>query len=104
MYSIRLSDGTMIEGLTASGNYFVSDERVTDRLTGKLHGVNIICTEPEEYAMIQTGEHEHMKLEHEMTRDGKYMFLLLDVSKAEIEKARLEANIEYLAMMTGVEL
>lgn len=104
MYSIRLPDGTMIEGLKASGNYFVSESPVTDKLKGKLNGVTIKCIEAEEYSMIEPGEHEHMKLAHEMMMDGKYMFLLLDVSAEEIEKARLEANIEYLAMMTEVEL
>ena len=33
-----------------------------------------------------------------------YWFVLRDISKAEMEKIKMQSDIEYIAMMAGVEL
>ena len=34
----------------------------------------------------------------------EYWFVLRDISKAEMEKIKMQSDIEYIAMMAGVEL
>ena len=104
MYTIRLNDGTEIQASGANGNHFVADERFdTGIFAGKLNGVQVIC-DGEDDPLGMAGTHDHMKLANEMMYQGKFHFLLLDIPQEEIDKAKLEGNIEYIAMMTGVEL
>ncbi len=103
MYTIRLSDGTTVKAQGINGNYFVCDEKFdTGIFAGKLNGVTISCDDEDILGVV--GSHEHMRLEHEMMFEGKFLFLLLDIPQEEIYRAKLDGNIEYLAMMTGVEL
>lgn len=103
MYSITLQNGNIIDGLSVSGNYFAAEKEFdTSIFTGNLNGVKISCTDTDEVGI--TGTHEHMRLAHQFMLDGKFLFLLRDIPQAEIDKAQNRADIEYLAMMTGVEL
>jgi len=36
--------------------------------------------------------------------DGEYWFVLLDVPESELRRLKMQSDLEYLAMMTGVEL
>ena len=48
---------------------------------------------------------EAIKSEKGLTPMGKeYWFVLRDISKAEMEKIKMQSDIEYIAMMAGVEL
>ena len=36
--------------------------------------------------------------------DEEYWFVLLDVPESELRRLKMQSDLEYLAMMTGVEL
>ena len=94
-----------------NGNNFVSKKEITaDTFRGKLSKVTITGdAEADEAGLI--GTHRHMELvqiahytqaTHGM-EDG-YYFVLRDIPAAEFEALRNRGDIDYIAMMTGVEL
>ena len=108
---ITLADGTQLSGLELNGNNFVSKTEVTEEtFRGKLGKVVISGNaEADESGLI--GEHEHMELvqiahytqaTHSMP-DGWY-FVLRDIPPDELERLQARGDIDYIAMMTGVEL
>lgn len=103
MISITLSDGSKLEGLGVNGTYFTSDEAIDlDAIKSKLNGVTISGTD--ENNMPVSGTYEHMRVGHSMTWKGKFLFSLKEIAPEELEMIQLKANIEYLAMMTEVDL
>ena len=109
--TITLADGTQLSGLGMNGNNFISPVEVTEEtFRGKLGKVVISGNaETDEAGLI--GEHEHMELvqiahytqaTHGLA-DGWY-FVLRDIPAAELERLQARGDIDYIAMMTGVEL
>jgi len=103
-YKITLSDGTIIDNLELNGNNFVSRTPLTAaNFAGKLAHVTIEGPE-DGYGLV--GEHGPMMLAENRVQgwpDG-YYFVLLDIPPAELERRQTRGDIEYIAMMTGVEL
>lgn len=102
MYKIKLSDGSVINNLTMNGNNFVSEtELIEADFTGKLSPV--IITDPdgnEEY-------HENMELVQVVNTDytdGKWYFVLRDLTEDELWRAKMQGDMLYLSMMTDIEL
>lgn len=58
--------------------------------------------------VISDGEneetHDNMKLIQITHVDEEYWFVLLDVPESELRRLKMQSDLEYLAMMTGVEL
>ena len=58
--------------------------------------------------VISDGEveetHNNMELVQITPMGEEYWFVLRDISKAEMEKIKMQSDIEYIAMMAGVEL
>ena len=58
--------------------------------------------------VISDGEteetHDNMKLVQITQADGEYWFVLLDIPETELRRLKMQSDLEYLAMMTGVEL
>lgn len=101
-WKITLSDGTTIENLELNGNNFVSEKEITaDMFTDKLSKVTI---EGKENGQDVKQEYEHMELVQIVKYDDGYYFVLRELSADEIDKIKTKADIEYLAMMTDVEL
>ena len=106
-YSVTLSNGNVLSGLQVSGTCFVSKTPVSAEMfsdwNGKLSisGSRDAGQEPCPY---EVGEHEHMGLDRVFTVDGEWYFYLTEPSAEELEKLKTQADIEYIAMMTGVEL
>ena len=97
-YTITLSDGTRIENLEMNGNNFVSDVKLSHELfKDKLYSVKISDGEKEEL-------HSNMELIQLIEFDNKYLFIIQDIPKEKLDRLKLEADIAYLAMMTGVKL
>ena len=110
-FTITLADGTQLTGLELNSNNFVSSKEVTeDTFRGKLSKVTITGdTEADDYGLI--GEHKHMELisvAHYTQavhgcKDG-YYFVLRDIPHTELERLQTRGDIDYLAMMTGINL
>ncbi|MBQ7544943.1 MAG: hypothetical protein IJT02_08370 [Synergistaceae bacterium] len=110
-FTVTLADGTQLSGLGLNGNNFVSKKEVTaDTFRGKLSKVIIEGdAEADEAGLI--GTHHNMELVQiahytqatHGCEDG-YYFVLREIPAAELEALRNRGDIDYIAMMTGVEL
>lgn len=97
-YRIVLADGTEIGGLRMNGNNFVSDVPVDEAVfDGNLTPVTI-------YHGLIPEIHEHMELVQVTKMKNEYWFVLRDISKSELDAMQVHADIDFLAMMTDVEL
>ncbi len=72
---------------------------------GKLSHVTITGTDNTGMADLNVlGEHYHMELVHIMQYGAEYWFVLRELSQAELEKAKMQSDIAYMSMMTGIDL
>lgn len=102
MYVITLSDGTVIADLSKNGDMYISQTPIDPSI------FDFNCSP----VIINNGDyeeiHEHMALIsiYDEDNDGvpECWFALRDVPTEELEKIKMQSDIEYLAMMTGVEL
>lgn len=99
IYKITLADGTVIENLKMNGNNFISLLPVTE----DMFAYNCSCV------TINDGEndvvHENMELvQITEPETGVYWFVLRDISAQELAQMKMQSDIEYIAMMSGVEL
>ena len=97
-YSIALADGTVLDNLRLNGNNFISKIPVDPALfNGNCSPVVISDRKVEE-------THENMELVQVTTYQDEYWFILRDLTSAELEKMKMQSDIEYIAMMAGIEL
>lgn len=100
-FKITLADGTQLKNLKLSGNNYISKVKITeDDFKGKLSKITI------ENETDKTSEElEHMELVQILDYGDKgYYFVLRQLSADEIDKLKMQGDIEYLAMMTNVDL
>lgn len=98
VYTVTLSDGTELTDLRLNGNNFVSDEPISkEQFEFNCSPVTI-----SDGAITET--HENMELVHLQIIDGKWYFVLLDVPPEELWKRKVTADMQYMSMMTEVEL
>ncbi len=98
IYKITLADGTEIGNLRINGNNFISKTPI-DAMSfeGNCSPITINDGENEEI-------HEHMELVQITPVGEDYWFVLRDLSSTELEKIKMQSDIEYVAMMAGVEI
>lgn len=102
-WKITLADGTKLENLSLNGNNFVSENEITeDIFEGNLLKVKIEGINEEGQEIIE--EHNHMELIQIAQYDDGYYFALRDLTDEELEKMKMQSDIEYLAMMSDVDL
>lgn len=98
MYKVILADGTVIDNLKLNGNNFISHEVIDPNI------FNGNCSP----VMISDGTrediHDNMELVQITNTNDEYWFILRDISLAELGQLKLQSDIEYVAMMSGVEL
>ena len=100
MYKIILSDNTTLTDLNKNGDNFIANFYITeDVFKNKLSPVTII---DEDEDTEET--HEHMKLLQLKPYGNSYWFVLADITPEELNQMKIRADIDYLAMMTDVEL
>lgn len=97
-YKITLADGTEINNLKLNGNNYISTEPIDSSIfEGNCSPV-----------IINDGTHEelhgNMELIQVIEVNSEYWFILRDLSSEELAQINIRSDIEYLAMMTGVEL
>ena len=98
-YSITLADGTELSSLALNGNNFIS----TVPLNESTFRDN--CSP----VVISNGEtsvtHENMELVQVVQQfPGEWWFVLRDLSQEELVRMKTQSDIEYIAMMAGIEL
>lgn len=97
-YKITLSDGTVIDNLKLNGNNFISNEIIDPMLfNGNCSPVVISEGTNEEI-------HDNMELVQITQVNGDYWFVLRDIAISELKQLKLQSDIEYMAMMAGIEL
>ena len=105
-FTITLADGTQIAGLELNGNNFISKTEIKhETFKGKLSHVTITGDADKDEAGL-IGEHTNMELircEHDAGLGG-YAFVLRDIPAAELEKVKMQGDIAYLSMMSGIDL
>ena len=93
--TIALSNGTELTGLELNGNNYISKEALTEEtFNDGLSPVAINGEVHAQMALVQCIQHE----------DGRTWFILRDVTAEEAAQAKLRADIDFLALMTNVEL
>ena len=100
-FKITLADGTQLKNLKLSGNNYISKVKITeDDFEGKLSKITI------ENETDKTSEElEHMELVQILDYGDKgYYFVLRQLSADEIDKLKMQGDIEYLAMMTNTDM
>lgn len=103
IWKITLADETVIENLTLNGNNFVSEVEITEN-TFKNNLSKVIIEGINEEGQTVKEEHKHMELVQIVKYDDGYYFVLRDLSQDEINKMKMQADIEYLAMMSDIDL
>ena len=96
-----MADGTQLKNLKLSGNNYISKVKITeDDFKGKLSKITI------ENETDKTSEElEHMELVQILDYGDKgYYFVLRQLSADEIDKLKMQGDIEYLAMMTNTDM
>lgn len=102
IWKITLSDGTQLKNLRLNGNNYISEAELTeDDFKGKLSKVTI---EGSEDSQEIKQEYEHMELVQIVHREDGYYFVLRELSEAELKERKMQGDIEYLAMMTDIDL
>jgi len=98
IYAITLADGTEIQNLRMNGNNFISDIPIDASIfEGNCSPVMISADNNNEV-------HESMELVQITPVGEEYWFVLRDLTESELEKIKMQSDIEYVAMMTGVEI
>lgn len=98
LYTITLADGTEISNLRLNGNNFISDTPVDSEIFDENCSPVVISDGDNEET------HANMELVQVTPVGTEYWFVLRDISEEELEKIRNRSDLEYIAMMTGVEL
>ena len=98
IYKITLTDGTVLDNLRLNGNNYISDTELTeDTFLGNLGRVTINDGEKDTV-------YENMDLVQIVKYDNEYWFILRTMTKKELQDIKNRSDIDYIAMMTDVEL
>ena len=94
-YTVTLSDGSKLEGLTLNGNNFISSTPVAEaQFDGKLKSVTITDSDGVEE------KHENMFLvQVTHPSDAEWWFILADKTEDQIKQEQLEQSIANLTDM-----
>lgn len=98
VYSIKLSDNTVISGLRLNGNNYISDKEIKkNQFAGKLSPVEISDG-------VTVEVYNHMELVQLSKYDDEHWFILRELSTKEVADRQLRADVDFMAMMTDIEL
>ena len=97
-FSIIMADGASIDNLKLNGNNFISSTKITEDQFSDLDGVIIAGSDGSQEV------HDHMALVQIVKVGKEYWFVLRDLGEAELVQMQMQANIEYIAIMSDIEL
>ena len=97
-YKITLENGTTLSDLRVNGNNFISESPVSMEIfLDNCSPVTINDGNKDEI-------HDHMECVQVTQIGSEYWFVLRDLSPDELFKMKVQSDIEYLAMMSEIEL
>ena len=98
-YTIILPDGTVLDNLTCNGSNYISSVRVNadDDCFQNCSPLIIRCGDTEEV-------HEHAALVHVTKYGEEYWLAFRDISAEELMAEKLRSDLDYIAMMTDIDL
>lgn len=98
IYKVTLADGTVIDNLKLNGNNYISEKELSaDMFLGNLGTVTINDGEKDVV-------YENMTLVQLAKYNDEYWFILRTMTKKELQEIKNRSDIDYIAMMTDVEL
>jgi hypothetical protein len=97
---LTLADGTTIENLRLNGNNFVSEEKIDESIfeDNLTHVTATNSNGDVEY------EFNNAELVQQVHYDDGWYFVLRELSAAELRELAIDAKIDYIAMMTDVDM
>lgn len=98
IYKITLADGTILNDLRLNGNNFISTYPIDADTFAYNCAPVVITTDGVDDV------HENMELIQVTQMNDKYWFVLRDIPVAELTRIKMQSDIEYIAMMAGIEL
>ena len=102
LWKITLSDGTKIENLRLNGNNFISEAKITENdFRGKLSKVIFEGKVEGKDFKQECNNMELVQIAH--YEDG-YYFVLREIPQEELNKLKMQSDIEYLAMMSDIDM
>nr|DAW94711.1 MAG TPA: hypothetical protein [Bacteriophage sp.] len=108
-WTVALADGTLIENLTLGGNNFQSETEITaDMFDGNLSEVHISASDGDMTGCAYSDTLHSAELVQitppEDNPDGKWWFILRELSEDELFKMRVRAQLDFLALSTDINL
>lgn len=98
IYKITLSDGTVLDNLKMNGNNFISETEIDESVfEGNCAEVTINNGETDDV-------HTNMELVQIQKMGAEYWFVLRDITETELAFIKMQSDIEYVAMMSEIEL
>ena len=98
-YTITLADGTVLDNLKLNGNNFISNTAINADIFNENCSPVIISDG------VNSETHNNMEFVQVTEQEpGKYWFVLRELSASELARIKMQSDIEYVAMMTGIEL
>ena len=98
MFKLILADGTALEGFVQNGNNYISKTKVDESLfEGNLSTLTITDGE----TVIEMHDAE---LIQQVEFDGEYYLCFREISAEEKANLLINAKIDYIAMMTDVDI
>ena len=98
IYTVTLADGTAISNLRLNGNNYISTEPI-DAAIFDGNCSPVIINDG-----IKNETHDNMQLVQVTESASEYWFILRDLSSEELARIKMQSDIEYLAMMSNIEL
>ena len=99
MYTIKLKDGTTLSNLELNGNNYISQEEVEQSIFSAYNLTRVEISDGEKTEVC-----ENMTCcNFWRANDGTHI-ILRPLSHEEMLRAEMDAKLEYIAMMTDVEL
>ena len=98
IYKVTLADGTVLDNLRMNGNNFISQTPVDPSVfDGNCSPIIINDGSNDEI-------HDDMALVQVTQSGNEHWFVLRDIPANELASMKMRSDLEYLAMMAGVEL
>lgn len=104
MYTITLANGNVLRNISLNGSVFTTTNSISrEDFAGGLKQV-IISGPTDEASAWQPGTYRNMRLSYFRDAPDHKEFCLAFITETELEQIKQRADLEYVAMMAGVEL